>query len=47
MKFNMLAWAICNMTIFACFTALAIHFEAWWIVLFAGLFTFTYRRKED
>lgn len=43
----MIAWAVCNMTIIGCFTALAIHFETWWIVLFAALFVFSYKKKSD
>lgn len=30
----------------ACFTVLAIVFETWWIVLFAGLF-WTYIEREE
>ena len=40
---NMFSWAICNAASVACFTALAIHFEKWWIVLFAYFFVFTYK----
>lgn len=36
-----IAWAVCNMTIIGCFTALAIHFDKWWLVLFSMLFTFS------
>lgn len=41
----MFAWAITNIIIIGCFTWLAIFFEKWWIVLFAVLFTFEYRKK--
>ena len=29
-----------------CLTVLAVHFETWWIVLFALLFGFTYRETD-
>ena len=33
----------------ACLTLLALHFDKWWIVLFAILFSFSYKstHKED
>lgn len=31
------AWAIKNSIVVICFTALAVYFSHWWIVLFAGL----------
>ena len=44
---NMFSWAICNTAIIASFTTLAIHFDKWWIVLFAALFVFSYKRRDD
>lgn len=43
---NMFAWAICNVAAVACFTTLAVHFEKWWIALFAIFFVFNYSNKE-
>ena len=37
-KHAYLAWAIKNSTVIICFTVLAIIFNKWWIILFAGLF---------
>ncbi len=33
------AWAIKNIAVVVCFTALAVYFGKWWIVLFAAFFT--------
>lgn len=33
-----IAWAIKNSVVLICFSALAIYFNYWWIVLFAALF---------
>lgn len=41
-----LSWALCNGTIIACFTALSIYFNKWWIVLFAVLFVYGIKSKE-
>ena len=47
------AWAIKNSIVIICFTALAIIFNKWWIILFAALFLSTletvphYRRICD
>ena len=41
-----IACAVRNMTVIACFTALAIHFDKWWIALFAALFTVSLEVKE-
>jgi len=30
-----------------CLTLLAIHFDKWWIVLFALLFGFSYKKNDD
>lgn len=30
-----------------CFTHLAIHFDKWWIVLFALLFSVSYKSKKE
>ncbi len=38
---KLFAWAICNMTTVGCLTLLAIHFDKWWIVLFAALLLFS------
>ena len=32
------AWMVKNVCVIICWTILAIHFEKWWIALFAGLF---------
>ena len=32
------AWAVKNSVVVSCQTALAIHFDKWWISLFASLF---------
>ncbi|MBO5917860.1 MAG: hypothetical protein J6Q14_03735 [Oscillospiraceae bacterium] len=44
-----LIWAVTNIAIIVCFTALAMFFGKWWIVLFAALFTYGWksREKED
>lgn len=44
-----LIWAVTNVLIVGCFTALAMFFGKWWIVLFAALFTYSFksRDKED
>ena len=34
---------LCNAISVTCFTFLAIHFEKWWIALFAILFMFSYK----
>ena len=33
------AWAVKNIVVLVCFTFLAVHFDTWWIVLFAAFFT--------
>lgn len=33
------AWAVKNSIVVICFTALAVHFNHWWIVLFACILT--------
>lgn len=43
----LLLWASVNITIILCFTTLAIHFNHWWIILFAALFTYGWKRKDD
>ena len=45
MKF-FLTWAVTNVLIIGCFTALAIFFEKWWIVLFAALFTYGFKSRD-
>lgn len=40
------AWAIKNSIVVICFTALAIHFNHWWIVLFAFLLTSSLETKR-
>lgn len=37
-KYILIAWVIKNSICIICFTALAIMFDKWWIVLFAILF---------
>ena len=36
-----------NIVSIICFTILAIHFEKWWIVLFAYFFIFSVRVREE
>ena len=43
---GILAWCIYNMTTIGCFTALAIHFDKWWIVLLSAIFLFSYKNGE-
>ena len=45
MNKGLIAVCIKNTVVVICFTALAIVFEKWWIVLFCGLFMTTYERK--
>lgn len=47
MKIDVLVWGVVNMTAIACFTVLAIIFKKWWIILFALLFMFSYKDKEN
>lgn len=35
-----------NIVSIICFTFLAIHFEKWWIVLFAAIFILTYKSEN-
>lgn len=35
-----------NITSIICFTFLAMHFNKWWIVLFAAFFFITYRSES-
>lgn len=37
-KHTVWAWALKNSTVMVCWTILAIHFDKWWIILFAALF---------
>lgn len=39
------AWAVKNSVVVLCFTGLAVHFDRWWIVLFAMFFTSSLERK--
>jgi len=41
------AWALKNIVVIACWTALAIFFGKWWIALFAGLFTSKLERSTS
>lgn len=43
----MFAWALCNISILACFTYLSIYFDRWWIILFAVLFVSEYKHNSD
>ena len=38
---------ILNTVVLLCFTALAIHFEKWWIVLFACFFLFSKKTIQE
>ncbi len=40
------AWAVKNSVVILCFTGLAIHFDQWWIALFALFFTSSLERKS-
>lgn len=40
------AWAVKNSIVVICFTALAVHFNHWWIVLFACLLTSSLETKR-
>ncbi len=40
------AWAIKNSVVILCFTCLAVHFDCWWIVMFAAFFTSSLERKS-
>ena len=40
------AWAVKNSVVMLCFAALAIHFNHWWIVLFAAFFMSSLERKS-
>ena len=40
------AWAVKNSIVMICFTALAVHFNHWWIVLFAAFFVSSLERKS-
>lgn len=40
------AWAVKNSIVVICFTALAVHFNHWWIVLFAVLLTSSLETKR-
>ena len=42
----MLFAALINIISIICFTHLAIHFDKWWISLFASLFMFSLRNKD-
>ena len=37
-KHTVWAWTLKNSTVMVCWTILAIHFDKWWIILFAALF---------
>ena len=39
--------AVANIVSVACFTTLAIHFEKWWIVLFALLFLVSVKSDDE
>ena len=41
MKQQRLLLTILNVNALVCFTVLAVHFDKWWIVMFAYLFMFT------
>lgn len=49
----MIWWFLYNATMFTSLTYLAIHFDKWWIILFAALFFARYNsqpnedKKED
>ena len=45
MNKSLVAVCIKNMVVVICFTALAIVFEEWWIVLFSMLLMTSYERK--
>ena len=38
--------ALVNSVIMVCWTALALHFDKWWIALIAGLFLFYCKKGE-
>ena len=40
------AWAVNNSIVMICFTALAVTFNHWWIVLFAAFFVSSLERKS-
>lgn len=41
-----LIWAVTNVLIIGCFTALAMFFGKWWIVLFAALLTYGWKSRD-
>ena len=41
-----LIWAAVNITIIIYFTALAMFFGKWWIVLFAALLTYGWKSRD-
>ena len=45
MNKSLIVVCIKNMAVMLCFTALAIAFEKWWIVLFCGFFMTIYEGK--
>lgn len=42
-----IAWAMKNACAIICFTVLAVHFEKWWLALFAMLFMSDLEVKEQ
>lgn len=44
-KTDWMALAVKNSIVVICFTALAVHFNHWWIVLFSALFTSSLKTK--
>lgn len=41
------AWAIKNSVVVICWTVLAIHFDKWWIAIFAVFMLSSVERKTD
>ena len=46
MNKGLIAVCIKNMVVMLCFTALAIVFEKWWIVLFCAFFITSYEKRH-
>ena len=43
----MIFWFLYNITMILSLTALAIHFEKWWIILFSVILFASYRTFDD
>ena len=47
MKMSYISVAVINVIVMVCWTALAIHFDKWWIALFAVLCFSSLRTTDD